>query len=72
MPKTDAQREIDPVVIDNGKYTFDIAEDGYSVSILRYGSTWVEISTASKAISSLMWEVRTLRDEVAALKEGTD
>lgn len=54
-----------PISVDGGKYTFQSAEDGWSVDVLRYGEPWLNIKSGHKAILALAFEVEALREQVA-------
>lgn len=62
---------VGPITVDDGKYTFQTAADGYSVAVLRHGDPWLVIEQGCNAVHSLMYEVERLREEVATLRRST-
>ena len=52
---------ITPITVDDGKYTFQTAANGYGVEILRHREPWVIIDAGCNAVHSLMYEVERLR-----------
>lgn len=54
-----------PIHVDGGKYTFQPADDGYSVDILRYGNPWFTVTQGCNAVRALAFEVEALRETIA-------
>lgn len=51
-----------PVVV--GRYTFQVAEGGWAIDVLRHGEPWLTIEDGHKAVMSLMSELREDRSLV--------
>lgn len=58
--------------VDDGKYTFQTAEDGCGVDVLRYGKPWIESATGSNAIHAMMYELDAARLVVQAARQIVD
>ena len=51
------------VTVDGGKYTFQQPMDDWKIHVLRHGEPWLIIESGSNAISSLLEEIRELREK---------
>lgn len=51
-----------PVSVAGGKYTFQTAEDGCSIDVLRYGEPWWTFSKGRTAIHALLYELQEHRE----------
>lgn len=58
--------------VNDGKYTFQTAEDGCSVDVLRYGKPWIESATGSNALHAMMCELDAARLVLDAVRKATE
>lgn len=58
--------------VDNGKYTFQTASNGYGIDVLRCDEGWASDLPCPKAIHSMMYELDAARVVLAAVRELAD
>ena len=61
---------IDSLKVENGKYEI-ILEDNYEVNIYRGGELWVEQAQAPKMLIALIYEVKSLKDQLKSFGQSS-
>lgn len=59
---------VQEVVVGGGKYTFQMVDDDWRITVLRYGEPWMHIESGHKAVTSLMGALEDAEKALAEVK----